>query len=228
MSIHSRHRWVPVVALAATLLLGVTLTPPVDAEGSSALLASLRDHPRQAGLTGGCRLLAALLVVPALAVMGSAVTGRGSRAFRAGAVALYVGSWAGVAVVTQMLLLATVVAPLPDRAAAVRVADAIQGGPLWQVSAVLYLLGLLTGFLLLGVAVWRAGLGRVAGVAIGSGLVVHISVGDWFVTVVSGAVLLAGGLTAVGLRISGGPGAEPAAASADPAQRLVSDAPRAG
>ncbi len=228
MRFHSHYRWVPIVAFAAALLLGVTLTPPVAGEGSAALLDNLRDHPLQAGLTGLCRLLAAFLVVPALAVVSSAVTGRGARAFGFAAFALYVGSWAGVAVVTQMLLMTTVLAPLPDRAVAVRFADAIQGSVLWHVSAVVYLVGLLTGFLLLGVAVWRAGLGRVAGVAIGSGLVVHISVGDWFLTVVSGAVLLAAGLTAVGLRISPSPRAERAAASADPAQQLVSDSPRPG
>lgn len=162
--------------------------------------------------------------MPALAAIAPAVTKRGARLFSLAAALLYVGSLSGIVLFTQMIFQNTVLAPLPDQATALTIAETIQVSLLWQIPAIPYLVGLLVGFLLLGLAVWRAGLGRLIGLAIASGLMLHIAGRDWFVTAVAGALVLCGGLTALGLRIAGSTNADRPAS--DPATNLVSGLPR--
>lgn len=223
MILAPKHRSVVIVAFAVSLFLGLALTPP-PGEGAAELLDSLRQHGVLANLTALFRGAAALLVVPALAAIAPAVTARGGRLFSLAAAFLYVGSLSGIIVVTQVVFQNTVLVPLPDPAIALTVAEAMQTSALWQIPAVPYLLGLLVGFILLGWAVWRSGLGRLLGAAIACGLGLHIAGGDWFVTALAGALVLCGGLTALGLRIAGGTRAERRAP--DPAVELVRRDPR--
>jgi len=219
-----RHRSITIIAFAVSLFLGLTLTPP-GGDSASALLASLREHVTLANLTALFRTLAAVLVVVTLAAIAPSITRRGSRAFRLSTVLLLLGNLAGIVVFTLMILQSSVLGPLPDRTAAIAVAEAIEKSMLWQVATVIYLIGLLIGFLLLGVAAWRAGLGRLAAGAISAGLVVHVAGGDWFVTSMAGALILCGGLTSLGLWIAGAPQPVGAPSTADPARSLVSDQP---
>jgi hypothetical protein len=217
MILAPRHRSVVIVAFAVSLFLGLALTPP-PGEGAAELLDSLRRHEELASLTALCRAAAAVLTVPTLAAIAPAITERGVRLFNVAAASLYVGSLAGIVVFTQVMVQNTVLASMPDREAALTVAEAMQAGALWQLPAIPYLLGLLVGFMLLGWAVWRSDQGRLAGIAIAGGFVVHIAGGDWFVTALTGALLLCGGLTALGLHIAG---ARREAPGTDPATRLV-------
>jgi hypothetical protein len=220
MILAPRHRSTVLIAFAVSLFLGMALTPP-PGEGAAALLETLRQHEVLANLTGLFRILAAILVVPALAAIGASISGRGDRIFSLAATALYLGNIAGIVVCTHMIFQNEVLTSLPDQSTALTIAEAIEVSLLWQISTVPYLFGLLVGFLLLGVAVWRAGLGRLVGLAIGFGLLLHIAGGDWFVTSLAGALVLCGGLTALGLSIAGSRNAHRSAL--DPAERLVSD-----
>ena len=219
MILAPRHRSVVLVAFAFSLFLGLALTPP-PGEGAAALLDSLRRHEVIANLTGLFRTAAAILVVPALAAIAPAITQRGARMFGLAAALLYVGSLFGIVLFTQMIFQNTVLTSLPDQQIALTIAQAIQASLLWQLPAIPYLVGLLVGFLLLGLAVWRAGLGRLIGAAIAGGFVLHIAGGDWFVTALAGALVLCGGLTALGLRIARSTSADTLAP--DPATKLVS------
>ena len=223
MMLAPRHRSLVLVAFAVSLFLGLALTPP-PGEGAAALLDSLRRHEMLANLTGLFRTVAAFLVVPALAAIAPAITTRGARMFSVATVFLYVGSLSGMVLFTQMIFQNTVLASLPDQLIALTIAEAIQTSLLWQIPAIPYLIGLLVGFLLLGLAVWRAGLGRLIGVAIAGGFVLHIAGGDWFVTALAGALVLCGGLTALGLHIAGSSQAQ--TRPPHPATNLVSGDPR--
>ena len=99
--------------------------------------------------------MAAFLVVPALAAIAPAITERGARLFSLAAAFLYVGSLAGIILFTQMIFQNTVLTSLPGQLIALQVAEAIQASPHWQIPAIPSLVGLLVGFLLLGLAVWR-------------------------------------------------------------------------
>ena len=222
MILAPRHRSVVIVAFAVSLFLGLALTPP-PGEGAAALLDSLHRHQVLANLTGLFRTVAAFLVVPALAAIAPAITERGTRLFSLAAAFLYVGSLAGIVLFTQMIFQNTVLTSLPDQLIALQIAEAIQASLLWQIPAIPYLVGLLVGFLLLGLAVWRAGLGRLVGIAIAGGLLLHIAGGDWFVTALAGALVLCSGLTALGLRIADSPRAQ---TRLDPATNLVSGGSR--
>jgi hypothetical protein len=222
MILAPRHRSVVIVAFAVSLFLGMALTPP-PGEGAAELLDSLHHHQVLANLTGLFRTVAAILVVPALAAIAPAVTERSTRLFSLAVAFLYVGSLAGIVLFTQMIFQNTVLTSLPDQLMALQIAEAIQASLLWQIPAIPYLVGLLVGFLLLGLAVWRAGLGRLMGVAIAGGLLLHIAGGDWFVTALAGALVLCGGLTALGLRIADSPRAQ---TQQDPATNLVSGGSR--
>lgn len=197
------HRLGPliVIAFAASLFLGLAITAP-PGDGVASLLASLREHQLQANLTGLFRGLTSILVVPALLAIAPAITVRGRRLFTVAAIALYLGNTAGIVVITHVIIQTNVLAPYPDQTTALTLAEAIDVSVLWQAAAVTYLLGLLVGFLLLGVAVWRAGHGRLIGLAIGAGLLLHISAGDWILTSLGGTLILAAGLSALAPRIA--------------------------
>lgn len=200
MNVAPRLRATVVVAFAVCLFLGMMITPP-SGDGAAALLQSLRDHSRRAYLTGLFRFLTSLLVGPALLVLASSIRRGGARLVRVAAGSLYVASFAGVAVFTQMILLTGVLAPMPDRVVALAVAEAIEASPLSLISAIVYLVGMLVGFLLLGLSLWRARVGRLVAVAVALGLLLHIAGGDWIVTSLTGALVLCGGLAVAGLRI---------------------------
>jgi hypothetical protein len=215
-----------VIAFAVCLFLGMMLTPPAGA-GAAGLLQSLREHSLEANLTALFRFLTSILIVPALLAIAPSIPSRGIRPFRIAAVLLYLGSLAGVVVFTQMVLQNAVLAPMPNHATALEVAEAIAATLLWQISAPVYLLGLLSGFLLLGISLWRAGLGRLIAAAVALGLFVHIAGGDWIATSMTGALILGGGLTALGLTlIREGGRRQQAQRAPDPAHHLVSHEPR--
>jgi hypothetical protein len=219
-------RGIAVIAFAVCLFLGMMLTPP-PGQGAAGLLQSLREHSLEATLTGLFRFLTSILVVPALLAIAPSIPGRGIQPFRIGAVLLYLGSLGGVVVVSQMVLQNAVLAPMPNHATALDVAMAIEASLLWQISAPVYLLGLLSGFLLLGISLWRAGLGRLVAASVALGLFVHIAGGDWIATSMTGALILCGGFTALGLSfISKGGRQQRTRPAPDPAHHLVSHEPR--
>ena len=112
MILAPRHRSTVLIAFAVSLFLGLALTPP-PGEGAAALLETLRQHEVLANLTGLFRTLAAILIVPALAAVGAAISGRGARIFSLAATALYLGNIAGIVLFTQMIFQNTVLASLP-------------------------------------------------------------------------------------------------------------------
>jgi len=87
---------------------------------------------------------------------------------------------------------------------------------------VLYLIPLVLGFLLLGIALWRGrAVPRAIAACVGLGLIVHISAGDLRWTSVGGAVILAVGLGALALAATGPvPGRTPSG----PAELMVTTA----
>ena len=99
------------------------------------------------------------------------------------------------------------------------VAELIDGNPWYLIVCVLYLVPLLLGFLLLGIALWRGrAVPRGIAACIGLGLIIHISVGDWRWTSAGGAVILAVGLGALALAAAG---PVPGRAPSDPAELMV-------
>ena len=165
--------------------------------------------------------------MPALLAIAPSIQHRGTRPFRIAAVALYVGSLSGVVVFTLMVMQNAVLAPMPNHETALVVAEAIEISPLLQIPSIVYLLGLLIGFLVLGIGLWLAGIGRLVAVAVSLGLVVHIAGGDWIATSLSGALILCGGITMLGLLIvRRGGHRQRTQHTADPVRHLVSDEPR--
>jgi len=215
-----------VIAFALCLFLGMMLTPP-SGDSPAELLQSLREHSAEAYWTGLFRFLTSLLVVPVLLAIAPSIRHRGSVPFRVAAVSLYVGSLCGVVVFTLMVMQNAVLAPMPNQESALAVAEALESSLLLLIPSIVYLVGLLIGFLLLGVSLWLAGIGRLVATAVSIGLAVHIAGGDWIVTSLSGALILSGGITMVGLRlVRGGDRRQRTQPVADPVRHLVSDEPR--
>jgi len=187
---------------ALTTLVGaVTPAAPDDA---AARLEILHHHPTAVAVTYVCRMLDLVLLVPVMAAVFRLLPGRGSGTGLAAAALLLIGHAAGAAVSSIMAVQGFVLAPMPDRPAAVAVATLIDENPGYLILCVLYLIPLLLGFLLLGIALWRGrAVPRAIAACIGLGLIVHISAGDWRWTSVGGAVILAVGLGALALAAAG-------------------------
>lgn len=205
-------------AFATTTLVGA-VAPPVAPEDAAARLEILAHHPTAVAVATACRLLDPVLLVPALVAVFRLLPGRGSRTALAAAALLLIGHTAGAAVTAIMAVQGLVLAPAPDRVAAVAVAELIDGSPMYLILCGLCLIPLLLGFLLLGIALWQGrAVPRAIAACIGLGLVIHISAGDWRWTSVGGAVILAVGLGALALAAAG---PVPGRAPSDPAELMV-------
>jgi hypothetical protein len=190
-------------AFAMTTMVGA-VAPPVAPEDAAARLAIMTHHPTAVAVTTACRMLSPVLLVPALVAVFRLLPGRGSRIGVAAAALLLIGHTAGAAVTTVMAVQGFVLAPAPDRSAAVAAAKLIDKSLLWQLLCVLYLIPVVLGFLLLGIALWRGrAVPRAIAACVGLGLIVHISVGDLKWTSVSGAVMVGVGLGALALTTTG-------------------------
>ena len=222
MMIAPRYRTVVVSGFALSLMLGLALTPTPPNDEPAAWVTVFRDQTTLVNVAGLFRALAAILALPALIVLAPAFASRGRRCYKGAATALAVASLAGLVTVTQVILQNLAIAGLPDTTAAVALTAAVQSSPLWLISSVTYLLGMLIGFLLLGASVWLAGFSRWSAIAIGLGLPVHISVADWWATSAGGMVILAAGLIALGRQVTVPAPSDP------PVQPPVSGIPESG
>ena len=196
MSNTTPSRWAALAAggFAATTLVGSVATPNSGSDIAARL--EVLSHSWLIGnVTYLCRMADAVLLLPMLIIALRLLRRRGIRLGVAAAALLAVGHVAGAGVVTIMAVQINVLAPAPDRPAAVAVTELIERSALFQILCVLYLTGLVLGFLLLGIALWRARtIPRWAAAGIGLGLVLHISAGDLRWTAVSGSLLLTAGL----------------------------------
>jgi hypothetical protein len=198
-SFRFRFTVLALAGFALTGLFGGALTPPTSADVAEQL-DILSRYQVLANVVYLLRMLDLVLLAPALVAALRLLRGRGAGLGNAAAALLVIGHVAGAAVITMMAVQFDVLASAADRPAAVATSELIERSLLMQLSAVVYLGGLVLGFLLLGIALWRAGaLPRWAAACIGLGLILHIAGGDLRWTVVGGSVALAIGLLTLAL-----------------------------
>jgi hypothetical protein len=189
-------RWAALATggFAAVTLLGSVATPHAETD-VAARLEALSHYSAIGNATYLCRMAQVVLLTPFLfTALRLLRPHRSGLAVTAGAV-LLLGHVAGAAATTIMAVQINVLATAPDRHAAVAMTDLLDRSLLWQISCYVYLPGWILGFLLLGIALWRAGaLPRWAAASIGLGPILHIAVGDLRWTVVGGSVMLTAGL----------------------------------
>ena len=184
---------------AATTLLGSAIGPTIAAD-VAVRLEVLSHHALLGNATYVCRMLSFVLVTPAMVGALRLLPRRGALLGTIGAALLLISQVAGAAATTIMAVQIDVLAPTADRQAAVVAGEWLDQSLLWQLSGAVYVTGWLLGFLMLGIALWRAAtLPRWAAACIGLGPIVHIAGGDLSWTVVGGAVLLALGLIMLAL-----------------------------
>jgi hypothetical protein len=192
----SLPRWIALTTggFAATTLLGSVATPHAETD-VAARLEALSHYSVIGNVTYLCRMASAVLLAPLLVTAMHALHGRGTRLGVTGATLLILGHVAGAGAVTIMAVQINVLATAPDRPAAVEITTQLDHSLLWQIICVFYLAGWILGFLLLGIALWRArALPRWAAASISLGPLLHIAVGDLRWTAVGGAVVLTAGL----------------------------------
>jgi len=132
------------------------VTPINPQDDAAGLVAAAAAHPDRMAWAVWLDL-PILLVVPALLFVGGLAGARISRTAAIGAGLTFVTSLGAAGYLLALDLVIQSAARQPDAAAAAGVVDAYVGSALFLAVLLPYLVGHVIGFVLLGIALWRAG-----------------------------------------------------------------------
>jgi hypothetical protein len=183
---------------AVAYLWGNAVTPVFPEAAAARLDAMAAENLVLLNSVYAARMLTFVLVTPTLVGALRLLPARGARLGYVASALLLVGHIAEAPVISLVAVQFNVLAPAPDRQAAVTAAELIQHSSMWYVLGAISLIGAIVGFILLGGALWRAGtLPRWAAACISLGLVIHFVGGDFRWTAAGGILVLAFGLGAL-------------------------------